>query len=373
MELVGKIIRFVVGTGAYLVLFFAHVQAQNMGPEIEFAPKSYTTYRISDSVKVDGKLQEKSWSQVRWTDSFMDIEGEDMPRPQFETKVKMLWDDTYFYIAAQLEEPHLWATLTERDAIIFHENNFEVFIDPDGDTHNYYELEVNALGTFWDLMLTKPYRDGGDPIDAWDMRGLKVGIDLDGTLNDPTDTDSGWTVELALPWKALEEAAPEGRPPNPGEQWRVNFSRVQWKIEDQNGEYVKKSDTEDNWVWSPQGVINMHYPEMWGYVLFSDDSTESIDGHGDISGMHPKEQVGWYLRQLYYRQHNFQEENNTYSDRLEELQKAALRRQMNSKIDYDQWAIPRLLATDHTFEISIKHFETGKVWYIREDGRIWSE
>jgi hypothetical protein len=26
---------------------------------------------------------------------------------------------------------------------------------------------------------------------------------------------------------------------------------------------------EDNWVWSPQGLINMHVPERWGWVEFA--------------------------------------------------------------------------------------------------------
>ena len=77
-----------------------------------------------------------------------------------------------------MEEPDVWATLTERDSVIFHDNDFEVFIDPDGDTHAYYELEVNALGTAWDLILIKPYRDGGPAINGWDIAGLKVGVDV---------------------------------------------------------------------------------------------------------------------------------------------------------------------------------------------------
>ena len=51
-------------------------------------------------------------------------------------------------------------TLTEHDSVIFQDNDFEVFIDPDGDNHNYYEIEINALNTEWDLRLPKPYRDG---------------------------------------------------------------------------------------------------------------------------------------------------------------------------------------------------------------------
>ncbi|PLX11896.1 MAG: hypothetical protein C0598_07125 [Marinilabiliales bacterium] len=63
--------------------------------------------------------------------------------------------------------------------------------------------------------------------------------------------------------------------PAVGDEWRVNFSRVQWKTEVIDGEYVKvlneqglKPLAEDNWVWSPQGVINMHIPETWGKLKF---------------------------------------------------------------------------------------------------------
>ena len=152
----------------------------------------------------------------------------------------MLWDDEYFYVAAEMEEPDVWATLTERDSVIFHDNDFEIFIDPDGDTHAYYELEVNALGTPWDLMLIKPYRDGGPAINGWDIAGLRVGVDVRGTLNRPGDRDEGWTVEIAMPWKILREAAPDHEPPKAGDRWRVNFSRVQWQVDVADGRYAKR-------------------------------------------------------------------------------------------------------------------------------------
>ena len=31
---------------------------------------------------------------------------------------------------------------------------------------------------------------------------------------------------------------------------------------------------EDNWVWSPQGEIAMHLPERWGFLQFSEVSSE---------------------------------------------------------------------------------------------------
>src|SRR4029453_12317425 len=110
------------------------------------------------------------------------------------------------------------------------------------DTHNYYEREVNALGTTWDLMLPVPYRDGGPPIDAWDINGLAVGVTTRGTLNRPGDRDDGWTVEIAMPWRSLREAAPGQKPPKGGDHWRVNFSRVEWTVDVKEGAYAKRRD-----------------------------------------------------------------------------------------------------------------------------------
>jgi hypothetical protein len=176
------------------------------------------------------------------------------------------------YIGAQLDEPHVWATLTQHDAVIFHDNDFEVFLDPDGDNQNYDELELNALNTAWDLFLPKAYRDGGPAQNERELDGLKTAVAIDGTLNDPSDEDQGWTVEIAIPWKALAGRSDCPIPPNPGDQWRVNFSRVQWVTNIKNGKYEKVANLrEDNWVWSPQGAIDMHRPEHWGFVQFSDD------------------------------------------------------------------------------------------------------
>ena len=36
------------------------------------------------------------------------------PRPAKRTRVKMLWDDEYLYIGAELEEDQIWAEVIER-------------------------------------------------------------------------------------------------------------------------------------------------------------------------------------------------------------------------------------------------------------------
>jgi hypothetical protein len=232
------------------------------------APKRYACHRAPSAVRVDGRLDDAAWKRAAWTDAFVDIQGASQPQPRFRTRANMLWDDEYLYIGAELEEPHVWATLTEHDSVIFRDNDFEVFLNPSGDGRNYFEFEINALNTGWDLFLPKPYREGGKADNSWDIPGLRTAVAIDGTLNDARDRDRGWAVEIAFPWKAFGSRAPVRRP-EPGDSWRVNFSRVEWQVETGGKEYKKvPGKAEDNWVWSPQGVVNMHVPERWGYVDF---------------------------------------------------------------------------------------------------------
>jgi hypothetical protein len=231
-------------------------------------PLRYECPRASSRVHIDGKLDDAAWANAPWTSDFVDIEGDLKPPPRFRTRAKMLWDDDYFYIAAEMEEPHVWATLTEHDSVIFRDNDFEVFLNPTGDGLQYFEFEINALNTGWDLYLAKPYKKQGKADNSWEIPGLKTAVAVQGTLNNPSDTDRGWTLEIAFPWSAFASRAPVKRP-IPGDTWRVNFSRVQWRVNIQDGKYIKVPGLkEDNWVWSPQGLIDMHVPEMWGYVRF---------------------------------------------------------------------------------------------------------
>ena len=87
---------------------------QRVAPDLEaapFAPRRYVAYRSASPPAIDGRLDEPAWAAAAWTDAFVDIEGDRRPRPRFATRAKMLWDDEYFYVAAELEEPHVWATL----------------------------------------------------------------------------------------------------------------------------------------------------------------------------------------------------------------------------------------------------------------------
>jgi hypothetical protein len=248
-------------------------------------PRKYLCRRVGSPIVIEGSLSDPGWASLAWSENFEDITGDPKLKPRFRTRVKMGWDDEYFYVGAKMEEPHVWGTITEQNAVMFEDNDFEVFIDPDCDGLDYYEFEINTLGSIWELSLPKPYGEGGVPILGCNLPGLKSAVHIKGTLNDPSDEDEGWSVEIAFPWAELAKYNKNrATPPEQGAVWKVNFSRVQWKHEVVEGRYVRipphgtplaeslnpeeQEHPEDNWVWSPQGAVNMHLPLRWGEVEF---------------------------------------------------------------------------------------------------------
>ncbi|KAJ3378621.1 hypothetical protein HDU92_007286 [Lobulomyces angularis] len=266
----------------------------------------YKCQRVSKAPPLEGKL-EGEWEKVEFTNRFIDIRGirEGVEEPRFETRVKMVYDDEQLYIGAKLMESDVWNTIKKKNETLYWENDFEIFIDPDGDGLNYYEFEMNALNTIWELTLDKPYNKGGNiyiylfivifffiefnkkkkkkkghATHPTNIDGLISNVYIDGTINDASDVDNYWSLTVGIPWKGLKRYVNKenfNSPPNLNEVWRINFSRVEWRhVINEKGDYerVPKENPgwdehpEDNWVWSQQGEVNMHKPECWGCVEF---------------------------------------------------------------------------------------------------------
>ncbi|MDG2332013.1 MAG: carbohydrate-binding family 9-like protein [Flavobacteriales bacterium] len=315
-------------------------------------PKVYNCLQINQDITIDGQAIESAWDIANWSEKFIDIEGEKSVKPYYSTKFKMLWDTSNLYLFAVLEEEHLWATLKNHDDIIYRDNDFEVFIDPDSDNHNYMEIEVNLFNTILDLMLIKPYRNGGPLIMDWTANGMQSSISTYGTLNNPNDLDSLWCIEMALPLKVF------GNVPAVENSWRINFSRVQYDMEIVSNEYEKVKNIagvqlpEHNWVWSPQGIINMHYPENWGYLFFNDSV-------GSKTAKRPSDAaIRIALHELYYKQTHYLEKNGVPKEDI------ATEITLDSKL----YKIELIIKEDD-FEICAT--DTEWTWHIQRDSKIW--
>ena len=106
----------------------------------------YVCLRTPSHITVDGDLTKEIWKCASRSPRFGDMVTGDPG--YFDTRAAALWDDENLYIAFWIEEPFVEAQLTERDSLIFNENDVELFIDG-GDC--YYEFEINALGTVYEV------------------------------------------------------------------------------------------------------------------------------------------------------------------------------------------------------------------------------
>src|SRR5262249_10334978 len=167
---------------------------------------------------------------------------------------------------------------------------------------------------------------------------------------------------LAFPWKVLGEQTKQAAPPKDGDQWRVNFSRVEWLHEVVAGKYRKvPKKPEDNWVWSPQGAIDMHRPERWGYVQFATAAPGTVPFRPDPSG--PTRHV---LHQVYYAQREFHKKQQRWAPTLAALGLARLEK--NGTV--------RLEVTTSGFEatgVLRRPGERAQNWHIRQDSRVWAD
>lgn len=263
-------------------------------------PGAYTAERAAHPIAIDGTARDEAWATATRTGPFVDLVT-GVPAPM-HTTAAVLWDDQHLYIAFWAVEPSLQATLTERDSLLFYENDLEIFIDG-GDT--YYELEFNALGTIYEVLYIwrDSYEVGGrwdtpqfsvhsprvhsfggdyrpDVTNFWtgnhprgtrwafldyDLPGLQVAVSASGTINDPTSVDSGWTAEVAIPWSSLADLS-NGRslPPEDGDVWGIFLGRFE-QVATRSPEQTATA----GWGASAIGVADTHVPESFTQVRFS--------------------------------------------------------------------------------------------------------
>ncbi|KAJ8308721.1 hypothetical protein KUTeg_013595 [Tegillarca granosa] len=203
-------------------------------------PKHYIAYHLNGkSVNIDGHLDDEAWQEVPWSSDFTDIRGPQYPKPQFDTKFKLRWNDDRLYVAALLNATELWASLTVDESKVWQDNAFEVFYDADNSMQNYKEMEINVLNVTWDLMLTKAYIDcpnckETNVLSNW-TSNMEKAVHHDGEVNNPLKKEPSGSLTL-LTVNTRRQAKPE---------------HADW------------------WSWQPTGAVALHLPHRWGLVQFS--------------------------------------------------------------------------------------------------------
>jgi hypothetical protein len=342
---------------------FAQLSDSLLAPLLQ-PPRSYSATKTTQKITIDGKDNETAWSKAAWSETFVDIEGKTGQEDPYKTRYKLLWDDNFLYVYVKMKEEHIWAKLKEHDQKIYLDNALEIFMDPDGDAHQYMEFEINAYGTVWDLMMTKPYRNRGQSVSGWDIKSLKKAVVIDGTLNDPSDKDKSWSVELAFPLSSLNLG--DGKPAISRKRWRMTVARVQYQMDVKNGvyEYKKAPSGKDlspaYYVWTPQGLVSLHYPERFGYVTFNNGQA---NGANDIANAE-LDRLRLVLWKYYYLQQDFKKRNGKYASTLVDL-----------KSDFPAVTFhdtPEILlsATPLQYTMQVEAKSSGKRLSIDQEGRL---
>ena len=161
-------------------------------PTAATPPKRMVVTKVKDgAIKIDGKLDEAEWATARTTGPF--VKSMDGAAAESRGEARLLWDDKNLYVAFQLEDKDVWATKTARDDKLWTEEAVEVFLNADGDSATYVELQVNPKNVVFDSFLPK-YRENQNDFDA----GMKTAVVVDGTVDKRDDADKGWTVEMQI-------------------------------------------------------------------------------------------------------------------------------------------------------------------------------
>jgi hypothetical protein len=260
----------------------------------------YTCKRAGQSFNIDGNLDKYPWETAPQSPPFVDLVTG--AAAFLETRCAAVWDDENLYIAFRIQEPDIRAEMSERDARVYLENDVEVFI---AGQDCYYEFQVNALGTvyevfyIWQDAYTKGSRFDTPDFDLlkrnvdvlggfqdsryekhprgkrwafmdWDFPGLQTAVKLDGTLNDPSHVDNGWSVELAFPWTGMHSLlGPWALPVKEGDTLRIDFSRFE-KLSF-NGHTPA---VHPGWALNAHGVYDSHIPECFSYVHLSSEEIQ---------------------------------------------------------------------------------------------------
>lgn len=188
---------------------------------------NWPCYYTTEPIAMDGRLDEPAWQKASVLEFYVPVTSE---KPLTRTEGRVLWDDNYLYVGFMAYDKDIKSRLTNRDDPTCTEDVLEIFFKPRADQFSYYNFEINALGTIYDALTHEKCVGENDHLHwaKWNLEGLKVGIEIKGTINDSNDVDEYWSMEAAIPFAGLPTI--EGRTPSPGDIWQFHLARYDYSV-----------------------------------------------------------------------------------------------------------------------------------------------
>jgi hypothetical protein len=238
-------------TAKRTVIFLSLCSAMAYGQSATGRPR-YEVRRAKAPIEVDGSIDPKEWSAASPAVEFI-FPWESQTGARQKTHARLLWDDTNLYVAYEAADTDITAQVQGRDEFVYRDDTVEIFLNvTPSQTVAYYCLEINVRGVVMDYVCIA----GQYYMRRFDMEGIKVGVRTDGTLNMRGDTDRGWSLELAIPWKNFSDMA---QPPRIGTVFTANLNR--WDGTEPNRRLSVWADSKLDWP-------HPHAPANFGDLVF---------------------------------------------------------------------------------------------------------
>ena len=211
----------------------------------------YEVKRATSPLVIDGKPDDKAWSSAGTIELIFPWEAQTGAKQK--TIARLLWDDENLYVSYECEDADITAVFAEHDDPTYRDDAVEIFINPmPSQTGIYFGLEMNALAVLYDYVMY----DSKNLFKQFDLRGVKLATNIEGTMNVHGDKDKGWSLEVAIPWANFDGL---GKRPTPGTAWAANINR--WDGTEPNRRM-------SNWSDPVQPRANPHVPARFGQLLF---------------------------------------------------------------------------------------------------------
>lgn len=197
----------------YITVCGQDVNMMNLGDHPIFH-----VYKTNEIITIDGKMEEAIWekSQISTLENFYRVE--DINDKQ-QTTFRMLWDEKNLYLFYQMEDKFLTSRETKRDGKPYLDDCAEIFIIPAPESlAMHFGYEINLYKASNDFLFFNNYYNDENVVFHDFNPDFSVEISYEGTINDNSDIDKGWTMELAIPlsnFGALGDVVPV----IPGNQW----------------------------------------------------------------------------------------------------------------------------------------------------------
>lgn len=217
--------------------------------------------KTKEAIAIDGKLNETAWKETEACtfDYFYRIEK---PGDGQQTKFRMLWDEENLYVFFECEDEYITAREKNRDGQPYLDDCAEIFLIPAPDSLNmHFGFELNLYKSSNDFIwLNNYYRGKSGMVKSYNP-DFEVEVSINGTVNNNSDIDKGWTMEMAIPLK-LFKGADNFFPVKSGNKWAFLAAR-----QDRNDENGDRRSTSTLFPIYDIGK-SVHQPNRFGLLEF---------------------------------------------------------------------------------------------------------